>query len=75
MVQKLKPYAQYLGDSWVEKNITIPFWKKQFKKLGIFNKDYHEKYRQDIKNKRYKKYIELVINDIQDDIQEKLEKK
>ena len=63
MVQKLKPY---LGDTWVEKNISLPVWRKAFKKLGIFNEDYHEKYRKYIHNKRYEKYIDTVIEDIKE---------
>jgi len=35
---------------------------------GIYDKDYHEKYRDYIHNKRYKKYINLVLNDIKDSI-------
>jgi len=67
LVQKVKPYAQYLGDSWLEKK-TIPIWEKQFKAWGIYNQDYHKKYRQYIHDKRYKTYIDLVIGDIKDSI-------
>ena len=35
-----------------------------FKKLGIFNEDYHQKYRAYIRQKRYKEYIENVKLDI-----------
>ena len=43
-------------------------WEKQFKVWGIYNQDYHEKYRQYIHNKRYKTYIDLVLNDIKNNI-------
>ena len=70
MVQKLKPY---LGDSWLEKYISLPVWIKVFKKLGIFNEDYHEKYRKYIHNKRYEKYIDTVIEDIKDSIENNID--
>ena len=35
-----------------------------FKKLGIFDEDYHKKYRQDLLQKRYKLYIEKVKLDM-----------
>jgi len=56
-----------LGDSWLEKNITIPLWTKAFKVLGIYDEDYHKKYRQYIHNERYETYISLVINDIKNE--------
>jgi len=37
-----------------------------FKSLGIYDEDYHDKYRREILNKRYEKYIDLVIGDIKD---------
>jgi len=44
----------------------MPRWEKLFKALGIYNKDYHEQYRAHIKSERYKTYIDLVANDIQE---------
>ena len=44
--------------------MTIPFWSMIFKKLGIFDEDYHEKYRDYIHQKRYKEYIENVKLDM-----------
>uniref|UniRef100_A0A6M3L4A6 Uncharacterized protein n=1 Tax=viral metagenome TaxID=1070528 RepID=A0A6M3L4A6_9ZZZZ len=41
-------------------------WSKAFKAWGIWDEDYHEKYRQYIHDKRYKTYIDLVIGDIKD---------
>lgn len=35
-----------------------------FKKLGIFDENYHEKYREDLLQKRYKEYIEKVKLDM-----------
>ena len=67
MVQAWKPYRQYLGDSWLEKE-TIPKWEKLFKAWGIYNVDYHEKYRKYIHSERYKTYIDLVTEDIQESI-------
>lgn len=37
-----------------------------FKALGIYNEDYHEKYREYVHSERYKTYIDLVTNDIQE---------
>jgi len=37
-----------------------------FKVWGIYDEDYHKKYREYIHNKRYKTYIDLVANDIQE---------
>ena len=68
MVQTRKPYTQYLGDSWLEKHVTIPRWSKIFKSLGIYDVDYHKKYRDYIHSERYKTYIGLVANDIQEKI-------
>lgn len=68
MVQTWKPYFQFLGDSWLEKQ-TIPYCEKLFKVLGIYNIDFHEKYREYIHSERYKTYINLV----EDDIREKIE--
>jgi hypothetical protein len=47
---------------------TISKWIKLFKTLGIYDEDYHEKYRHEIHNKRYKTYINLVFGDIQEKI-------
>jgi len=43
-------------------------WTKAFKAWGIYDEDYHEKYRDYIHSKRYKTYIDLVANDIQEKI-------
>ena len=67
MVQAWKPYRQFLGDSWLEKK-TIPKWEKLFKAWGIYNKDYHEKYREHIHSERYETYIKLVEGDIRESI-------
>jgi len=45
---------------------TIPYWEKLFKALGIYDEDYHEKYRQYLHDQRYEKYIDMVIGDIKD---------
>ena len=74
-MEERKPYSSYLGDSWLEKNVTIPLWTKAFKALGIYDIDYHEKYRQYIQNKRYEKYIDLVIGDIKEKWKTKIEYK
>ena len=74
-MEKFKPYAQYLGDSWLEKNVTIPLWTKIFKSLGIYDEDYHEKYRDYLHNKRYETYIDLVIGDIKEKRKTKIEYK
>lgn len=44
----------------------MPKWKKLFKALGIYNKDYHEKYREHIHGERYKTYIDLVMGDVKE---------
>jgi len=44
----------------------MPKWEKLFKAWGIYKADYHNKYRQYIHSKRYKTYIKLVTNDIQE---------
>ena len=44
--------------------MTIPFWSMIFKKLGIFDENYHQKYRTYIHQKRYKEYIEMVKLDM-----------
>ena len=67
MVQAWKPYRQFLGDSWLEKK-TIPKWIALFKALGIYDQDYHKKYRHEIHNQRYKTYIESVLEDIKENI-------
>ena len=43
----------------------MPYWEKLFKAWGIYNVDYHKKYRKYLHNKRYETYINLVANDIQ----------
>ena len=72
-MEKFKPYPSYLGDSWLEKNVTFPLWAKIFKSLGIYDEDYHEKYRAYIHNKRYETYIDLVIGDIKEKWKTKIE--
>ena len=67
MVQAWKPYRQFLGDSWLEKK-TIPKWENLFKAWGIYNADFHNKYRQYIHGERYKIYIKLVTKDIHESI-------
>lgn len=62
------PYRQFLGDSWLEREVTIPLWTKIFKSLGIYNANYHKKYRKYLYGKRYKTYINLVTEDIQENI-------
>ena len=47
---------------------TIPKWEKLFKAWGIYNQDYHEKYREHIHSERYGTYINLVTEDIQESI-------
>jgi hypothetical protein len=42
-----------------------------FKKLGLYDEDYHEKYRKYIREKRYVEYINKVIEDIQNKIRDK----
>jgi len=39
-------------------------WKKLFKTLGIYDVDYHKKYRKHLRSERYKTYIDLVADDI-----------
>jgi len=46
----------------------MPYWEKLFKAWGIYNADYHEKYREYLHSKRYETYINLVANDIQESI-------
>jgi len=46
----------------------MPYWEKLFKAWGIYNADYHEKYREYIHSERYDTYIKLVTNDIQEKI-------
>ena len=43
-------------------------WTAIFKKIGLYNPSYHEKYRDYIHEKRYGKFIDLVANDIQEKI-------
>jgi len=47
----------------------MPYWKKLFKVLGIYNVDYHEKYRKYLYSERYKTYINLVEKDIRERIE------
>ena len=46
----------------------MPYWEKMFKAWGIYNTDYHKKYRKYLYSKRYMTYINLVANDIQESI-------
>ena len=46
----------------------MPYWEKLFKAWGIYNIDYHKKYRKYLYSKRYKTYINLVADDIQENI-------
>ncbi len=48
----------------------MPYWEKLFKAWGIYNADYHKKYRKYLHSKRYKTYINLVANDIQENIKD-----
>jgi len=57
-----------LGDSWLEKNLTIPLWTKIFKVTGIFDENFHKKYRDFIHKKRYNNYIDMVLEDIKNNI-------
>jgi hypothetical protein len=68
LVQTQKPYRQFLGTSWLEREVTIPLWTKIFKSLGIYDADYHKKYRKYLHSERYETYINLVANDIQEKI-------
>jgi hypothetical protein len=43
---------------------TIPYWEKLFKSLGIYDVDYHKKYRKYLHSERYMTYITLVTDDI-----------
>lgn len=45
-----------------------------FKVMGLYDEDYHEKYRKYIREKRYAKYIDMVIGDIQNKIYDKNKK-
>ena len=42
-----------------------------FKALGIYDIDYHDKYRKYIREKRYGEYIKRVIEDLQNKIYDK----
>jgi len=46
----------------------MPYWEKLFKAWGIYNIDYHKKYREYLHSERYETYINLVANDIQEKI-------
>jgi hypothetical protein len=45
-----------------------------FKAIGIYDEDYHEKYRKYIREKRYGEYVRKVTEDIQNKIVEKNKK-
>ena len=47
----------------------MPYWEKLFKAWGIYDIDYHEKYRQYLHSKRYETYINLVEKDIREKIE------
>ena len=42
--------------------------------MGLYDEDYHEKYRKYIREKRYSIYIEKVIDDIQQKLNSKTKK-
>jgi hypothetical protein len=42
----------------------VPIFSRIFKALGLYDQDYHDKYRQYIKEKRYKKFLEMVRLDM-----------
>jgi len=44
--------------------MSIPIWTAIFKEAGLYNEDYHEKYRDYIHEKRYGEFINLVAKDI-----------
>jgi len=46
----------------------MPYWEKMFKAWGIYNVDFHKKYRKYLHGKRYKTYINLVFGDIKNSI-------
>ena len=52
----------------------MPLWTKVFQKMGLYDEDYHEKYRKYIREKRYSIYIEKVIDDIQQKLNSKTKK-
>lgn len=52
----------------------MPLWTKVFQKLGLYDEDYHEKYRKYIREKRYSIYIEKVTADIQQKLNSKTKK-
>ena len=51
------------------------YWEKLFKALGIYDVDYHEKYRQYLHSERYLTYINLVEKDIRGKIESANKKK
>lgn len=53
----------------------MPYWEKLFKALGIYDVDYHEKYRKYLRSERYKTYINLVEKDIREKIESANRKK
>jgi len=59
----------------LEKKVTIPYWANVFKSLGIYNENYHKKYRKYIHSKRYKVYINKVAEDMYNILWDKLIKK
>jgi len=48
----------------LEKKVTISYWTSVFKSLGIYNENYHKKYRKYIHNRQYKVYIKKVAEDM-----------
>ena len=60
-----------MPESWVELNISLPLWTRVFKALGIYDIDYHDKYRKHIREKRYGEYIKKVTEDLQEKIYQK----
>jgi len=53
----------------------MPYWEKLFKAWGIYEIDYHKKYRKYLHSKRYETYINLVENDIREKIESANRKK
>ena len=53
----------------------MPYWEKLFKVLGIYNVDFHEKYRKYLLSGRYLTYINLVEKDIRGKIESANKKK
>jgi len=53
----------------------MPYWEKLFKALGIYDVDYHKKYRKYLHSERYETYINLVEKDIREKIESVKKKK